>query len=69
MAAAENENFTFALSHVEHLGRGQVDDREDNPEGDKDSHVTSGTSVAFSYLGRMALTSIMEEAYRHLLEW
>jgi hypothetical protein len=52
MAAAEDENLTFALSHAEQLGRDQVGDREDNPEGDEDSHVAGGTSVALSYLAK-----------------
>lgn len=53
MAAAEDENLTFALSHGEQLGCDQVRGREDNPEGDEDTHITSQESVALARMARV----------------
>lgn len=73
MAATEDENFSFALSHAEKLSRSQVNNCEDDPEGYEDSHITGGMSVSFLDVGKIALTTstarVMEKTYRHLLEW
>lgn len=47
MTATEDENLSFALGHAEQLRRAQINNSEDDPEGDEDSHVTRGTSVSF----------------------